>query len=67
MCSKQNVRLIVDSVIELTGNPFKANQIMTNLSKSEQDFNRVRFVKKKKIVREIMLEGNPEGLLKVKL
>ena len=67
MIFKENANLIVDSIISLTGNPYKTNAIMSQLSKSNHDFNKIKFVKNDKVLKTITLEGNPVGILKVKV
>ena len=65
--SKNNANLIVDTLIELTGDPFQTNRVMQTFIEANTNFNRVRFVQGKKTLKEIVLPGNPKGLKIVKL
>jgi len=58
---------IIDSLITLTGDPFKTNKIMEQLSRNNDNFNIVKFVKENKVLKLIELHGNPTGVLKIKV
>lgn len=64
--SKKNANLISDAIIKLTGDPFKTVTLMESIAKSNNNFNKILFYENKKVIKTILLEGLPNGILKIK-
>jgi len=65
--SKRNANKIRDAVLELTGNPFKVNDVMRQVSKSNKDFDKVLINHGSKVVKTINLDNILRGVFNVQL